>query len=532
MKINTRLRIIVIFLLLFSITSTVVVFTQLDEMQQDAAVINSAGVVRGGTQRLVKLELADQPNDNLMEKLDTYIEGLIKGSETLDLPPATDDTFIDNMNAVRSEWQELKNTIQDVRNGGNYKDLIAKSESYFETTNKAVSSAEAFSRGKVLSLKVSQTFLLGLNFVLLVLIWFISSNRISKPLNQLIHIVNNLNVSEKIPEKFTNRKDEIGGLSEGFQNVINDIKTLLDNIVVTADKLDESSITLRMISQDSSSSSIEIAKTIEEIAHGASNQAKDIQNGVNEIEQLGALVLEDQKKVDQLRNAADEIMTLKDEGTAILSDLIEKTRENGKAAQEVQGTIIETNESAKNIVQASLMIKEISDQTNLLALNAAIEAARAGEHGRGFAVVADEIRKLAEDSNRFTTEIENIITSLSAKIDTAVDKTGEMDAIVKIQSKSVTLTENKFNGISQSIDKIKAFIESISHSTNEISSKNSNLSEMVQGLAAIAQENAASTQEVSASVEEQTASMDQIAEASTLLSDLTQSLNTSMNQFK
>ena len=82
----TALTILLIFLFL-DIMSLVA------DIQGTARVVNYAGLVRGTTQRIVKMEDAGLAQDKMIESVNSYIDGLRYGSDDLDLVRLDDEAY-------------------------------------------------------------------------------------------------------------------------------------------------------------------------------------------------------------------------------------------------------------------------------------------------------------------------------------------------------------------------------------------------------------------------------------------------------
>ena len=117
------------------------------KIQGTARVVNYAGLVRGETQRMIKLENAGYPQDRMSETIHSYIKGLREGSDELNFVRLDDADFQDKMKELDDYFQILKEEVSLVREKGYQQtDIIEKSEKFFRICDKAVGRAEVYSQ--------------------------------------------------------------------------------------------------------------------------------------------------------------------------------------------------------------------------------------------------------------------------------------------------------------------------------------------------------------------------------------------------
>ncbi len=362
---------------------------------------------------------------------------------------------------------------------------------------------------------------------------------VSKPLSNITSALNkiseyNLNTSAERNElaKHMDANDEIGEITRAIRlmvinltNIVNTISENSQNTAATAEELTANAM-------NTNESAREVASAVTNIAEGAGSQAEDTNEAAHHVEENSNSLNEMISILEELKAVTIEIDNKKDEGKNALDILSKLTHNNKEESDFVNQIILETNDSAENISKASEMIQSIADQTNLLALNAAIEAARAGEAGKGFAVVAEEIRKLAEDSTKFTEEIRIIIDGLKDKASTAVKRMEKAAEIVNEQEKQNKTTTDKFNEIEEAIARSKIIVDRISDNSKSIEEKNTKIIAVIQNLSAIAEENAATTQQASANVDTQVSSINDISAASNNLANIAGELQEEVAKFK
>lgn len=329
----------------------------------------------------------------------------------------------------------------------------------------------------------------------------------------------------------TTRKDEIGSISRNIVLMFDNLRSIVRQIEQSSTTVSGNAGTLADQTRQLKRSSDEISATMNDLSNAAMSQAGDTTTSANEVAKLDGLIVRNLSDTENLRNNANEMDQVKNNGLAAIKDLIEKTARSRESIAIVRAAMQQNNEQAQKIEATSQKINDIADQTNLLSLNAAIEAARAGDAGRGFAVVAEEIRGLAEETNSLTGEIGTIIQELLQKTADATQNMESMEKIFEEQERSVGETKENFIQIEQCLGSVQSSVNTLYESGNDMTGSKEIIVQMIEGISAASQENAAGSEEVLSAVETQDSVITEITGMTQNLSAVAEELMEQAHKF-
>lgn len=368
--------------------------------------------------------------------------------------------------------------------------------------------------------------------VVTIIIGFIVSKNIIKPLLVLKEAAKQLAKGNLVYDFKINAGDEVGELSESFIEMRESLKILVQQISSAANNVTTSSKDVLDASKQAEIVASQIAEATSQLALGSDEQAKSVENTFGSINKIVQAIDEIAANSTRSFDSSSKAERLIKNGVEIVKTQDTKMEESTSAVGQVSEVIFTLNNKTIQIGKIIEVIESIAEQTNLLALNAAIEAARAGEQGRGFAVVADEVRNLAEESQESIGKIQTIIKDIKDTTNTAVNSVKYATDAISQQNESVQNTSKIFKSILEVVNIITSEIQEISNSTDGVKGAGENIQQDMERILAVSEETAASTEEVTASTEEQTTYSENIVREVEKLNTLAEELKTYTRKFK
>ncbi|QAR34301.1 methyl-accepting chemotaxis protein [Geovibrio thiophilus] len=260
-------------------------------------------------------------------------------------------------------------------------------------------------------------------------------------------------------------------LTHSVHDMVKRLSDMINNLTVVADDLKTSSSDLSAGAQELSAGMSEQSERSELISAAANEMSAttgEIARNLTDISSFAHLTADKavngRKVVDVSLSGVVKIKDTVDKSSVLVHSLGEKSQE----IKEIVG-----------------VISDIADQTNLLALNAAIEAARAGEAGRGFAVVADEVRKLAERTQKATSEISDLVMGTQTEMDNVIKSmegvTGQVNTGLESSKQIAVVLKDIEEGVSQ----LQSMVENISTATQEMAATSGQIQQDIDSVASV-----------------------------------------------
>lgn len=367
---------------------------------------------------------------------------------------------------------------------------------------------------------------------IVVMVALIIARAITDPVRKLVDVTGILAKGDLTADMAVKGKDEIGQLSESFQDMTENLKNMVVMVSSASSEVSASSQQLSAAAQQTNASIQQVSSAIQQLARGSQTQALRVEETKSAMEQLNSSIAQVAQSAQQAATDSSQTNRSAQKGAKTVRETIATMDKIDSASAMTSEAIMKLGGRSEQMAEIVEVISNVADQTNLLSLNAAIEAARAGEAGKGFAVVAEEVRKLAENSAESAVEIGKLIKETTGETDVAVQNMKETAKEMTSGKDLVAKSGAALEEIVQASANIAAMLQQISAASQQMSSGANQVVQSIEEVAAIAEEASASTQQASSSTEQMVATMQEMATSAQSLTQMALDLNSLVARFK
>jgi len=344
--------------------------------------------------------------------------------------------------------------------------------------------------------------------LLIAIIYLLLNRFVIKELTDMYNTISKMVKGDLRHKLFISSKDEIGEAASSFNNLINNLRNMIDLISKNISDMETSGILLSDIVSSTNIELESIDKRIDLTSDKTEEQLdttifvvdviKETQLEVTELYRLiETQTMKIKKSSEIIETMIKKVHEMADffENESITSfDKLRNTTKNGEEKiHSIVELISDISDKSTNLMNTNNLIKNIANQTNLLSMNATIEAAHAEDFGVGFSVVANEIKKLSDDTKLHSKLIGKWLNEIKDQIKETVDFSEEtresfisiMNAVESVDFVSKTVRNNLKDhslfttNILQMLNETKSIAEEVFNKAENMTKNNAIISQSI-----------------------------------------------------
>ena len=367
--------------------------------------------------------------------------------------------------------------------------------------------------------------------LIVIVIGFILSTSMGTTIRKIMNGLEKASTGDLTVDIHTRRKDEFMILCESTNQMLGNIRALINKADTVAKALGNASERVGGNSGILLEETKSITTSISDVEKGIVMQANDAENCLTRMDDLSKKIGVVSENTGKIADIADVTKSTVSDGLATIDTLQDKVKATTQVTAEVISNIEDLEKASQSIANIVGAINDIADETSLLSLNASIEAARAGEAGRGFAVVAESIRKLAEQSLNSVNEIRNIVGKIQKQTVDTVEVAKQAEVIVNSQEEALKATIDVFHDIDKHVSGLAENLSQISAGIDAMEGAKKDTLAAIESISAVAEETASAVTEVNEAAGRQLEAVKKLNNESEELIDRSEDLVEAINKF-